>query len=76
MDFSLSEEQSLIVSTTRAFVENELYPHEQEIERSGVLEPDPDPGTATKIHAGRAIRRQHSRGIWWWRPRYPDLAFV
>ena len=40
MDFSLSEEQSLIVSTTRAFVENELYPHEQEIERSGVLEPD------------------------------------
>ncbi|RUX44929.1 acyl-CoA dehydrogenase, partial [Mesorhizobium sp. M7A.F.Ca.CA.002.09.1.1] len=25
MDFGLSEEQKLIVETTRAFVENELY---------------------------------------------------
>ncbi len=40
MNFSLSEEQNLIVETTRAFVENELYPHEEEIERSGVLEMD------------------------------------
>ncbi|MDD9910712.1 MAG: acyl-CoA dehydrogenase family protein [Ahrensia sp.] len=40
MNFSLSEEQSLIVETTRSFVENELYPHEAEIERSGVLEMD------------------------------------
>ncbi len=37
MDFSLSEEQRLIVDTTRAFVENELYPHEAEIERTGHL---------------------------------------
>ena len=28
MDFGLTEEQRLIVETTRAFVENELYPHE------------------------------------------------
>jgi acyl-CoA dehydrogenase len=28
MDFGLTEEQTLIVETTRAFVENELYPHE------------------------------------------------
>jgi acyl-CoA dehydrogenase len=40
MDFGLSEEQKLIVETTRAFVENELYPHEQEVERTGVLRPD------------------------------------
>jgi acyl-CoA dehydrogenase len=40
MDFGLSEEQRLIVETTRAFVENELYPHEQEVERTGVLRPD------------------------------------
>lgn len=40
MDFSLSEEQQLIIKTTRAFVENELYPHEAEIERTGVLRPD------------------------------------
>lgn len=37
MDFSLSEEQRMIVDTTRAFVENELYPHELGIERSGEL---------------------------------------
>jgi acyl-CoA dehydrogenase len=40
MDFGLSEEQQLIVDTTRAFVENELYPHEQEVERTGKLEMD------------------------------------
>jgi acyl-CoA dehydrogenase len=37
MNFGLSEEQNLIVETTRAFVENELYPHEAEVERTGVL---------------------------------------
>ncbi|MGB3898718.1 MAG: acyl-CoA dehydrogenase family protein [Mesorhizobium sp.] len=37
MNFGLSEEQQLIVDTTRAFVENELYPHEREVERSGHL---------------------------------------
>ena len=40
MDFGLNEEQTMIVETTRAFVENELYPHEAEVERSGVLELD------------------------------------
>jgi len=40
MDFSLSEEQRLIVETTRAFVENELFPHEPEIERTGRLRDD------------------------------------
>jgi alkylation response protein AidB-like acyl-CoA dehydrogenase len=37
MNFSLSEEQQMIVATTRDFVQEELYPHEQEIERTGVL---------------------------------------
>ncbi len=40
MDFGLTEEQKLIVETTRAFVENELYPHELEVERSGHLRHD------------------------------------
>ncbi len=40
MDFGLTEEQELIVATTRAFVENELYPHEAELERTGVLRPE------------------------------------
>ena len=35
MDFSLSEEQQLIVDTVRGFCENELYPHEDEVERTG-----------------------------------------
>jgi len=34
MDFGLSEEQQMIVETTRSFVTKELYPHEQEIERT------------------------------------------
>ncbi|MDQ2089869.1 acyl-CoA dehydrogenase family protein [Marimonas arenosa] len=37
MHFALTEEQQMIADTTRAFVENELYPHEAEIERSGHL---------------------------------------
>jgi acyl-CoA dehydrogenase len=37
MDFSLSDEQQLVVKTTRDFVKNELYPHEEEVERTGVL---------------------------------------
>ena len=37
MDFGLSEEQAMIVATTRAFVERELYPHEAAVERSGHL---------------------------------------
>ncbi|MDB3935780.1 acyl-CoA dehydrogenase family protein [Granulosicoccus sp.] len=40
MNSALSEEQQMIVDTTRAFVEKELYPHEAEIERSGVLDMD------------------------------------
>ena len=40
MDFSLSDEQRQIIDTTRAFVEKELYPHEAEVERTGVLRHD------------------------------------
>ena len=40
MNFGLSEEQQMIVDTTRAFVENELYPHEAEVERTGHLRMD------------------------------------
>ena len=37
MHFGLTQEQQMIVDTTRSFVENELYPHEQTVERSGHL---------------------------------------
>lgn len=40
MDFALTEEQRMIIETTRSFVENELYPHEAEIEASGILRPE------------------------------------
>ncbi len=33
MHFGLTEEQDMIVSTVRSFVENEIYPHEAEVER-------------------------------------------
>ena len=37
MNFELNDEQQLIVDTVRAFVENELYPHEEEVERTGIV---------------------------------------
>jgi len=35
MQFGLTKEQEMIVSTVRAFVENEIYPHEKMVERTG-----------------------------------------
>ncbi|MEM5472065.1 acyl-CoA dehydrogenase family protein [Hoeflea sp. AS60] len=40
MDFGLTQEQDMIVETTRSFVENELYPHEAQVERTGHLDLD------------------------------------
>ncbi len=40
MDFSLNDEQQLIIKSTREFVQNELYPHEKEVEETGVLRPE------------------------------------
>jgi acyl-CoA dehydrogenase len=45
MDLSLTEEQRSIVDVTRAFVAHELYPHEEEVERTGTV----DPGVAEQI---------------------------
>ncbi|WP_294606653.1 acyl-CoA dehydrogenase family protein [uncultured Roseovarius sp.] len=35
MNFGLSDEQEMIVKAVRSFVENEIYPHEAEVERTG-----------------------------------------
>ncbi len=40
MQFGLNEEQEMIVATVRAFVENEIYPHEENVERSGEVPTD------------------------------------
>ncbi|HTT02952.1 MAG TPA: acyl-CoA dehydrogenase family protein [Steroidobacteraceae bacterium] len=37
MEFALSEEQQLIIKTTRDFVQRELYPHEREVEETGTV---------------------------------------
>lgn len=40
MDFALTEEQQMIIATTRQFVREELVPHEREVEDTGVLRPE------------------------------------
>ena len=40
MDFSLSEEQHLLVSSIRGFIESELRPLEEDIEKTGRLADD------------------------------------
>ena len=40
MNFGLTEEQEMIVSTVRRFVETEIYPHEAEVERTGEVPPE------------------------------------
>lgn len=40
MNFGPSEEQAMIVATVRRFVEVEIYPHEEAVERSGIVPPE------------------------------------
>ncbi|MEM9141181.1 MAG: acyl-CoA dehydrogenase family protein [Pseudomonadota bacterium] len=40
MNFGLTEEQDMIVSTVRSFVENEIYPYEEQVERTGEVPVD------------------------------------
>ena len=40
MQFGLTNEQEMIVSTVRSFVESEIYPHEAEVERTGRVPPE------------------------------------
>jgi acyl-CoA dehydrogenase len=40
VDFALTDEQRLIIKTTREFVEQELYPHEAQLESTGELPAD------------------------------------
>ncbi|MEX3008672.1 acyl-CoA dehydrogenase family protein [Hoeflea sp. TYP-13] len=40
MNFGLTDEQEMIVSTVRSFVEKEIYPHEDEVERTGIVPED------------------------------------
>lgn len=48
MDFGLNQEQEMVVSTVRSFVEKELYPLEAEVERTGHV----------PLEIGRQIQRK------------------
>ena len=37
MQFGLNDEQQMVVDTVRSFVEKEIYPLENEIDKSGVV---------------------------------------
>ncbi len=50
MDFTLSSERRLIVETVRSFVENELYPHEKDVERL-----DEIPASLASASRGKAL---------------------
>ena len=51
MDFALSHEQQLVTDTVRAFVENELFPLEAEVERTGAVPPDVGRKIQAKVKA-------------------------
>ena len=37
MNFGLSDEQEMVVETVRSFVEKEIYPLENDIDKSGIV---------------------------------------
>lgn len=49
MDFALSEEQQMIVDTVRGFVESELYPLEDQVEKTGHVPPEVGWEIAAKV---------------------------
>ncbi|MFN3719499.1 MAG: acyl-CoA dehydrogenase family protein [Rhizobium rhizophilum] len=49
MDFALSEEQQMIVDTVRGFVESELYPLEDQVEKTGHVPPEMGCEIAAKV---------------------------
>ena len=51
MDFGLSEEQEIIVSTVRSFVEKEIYPHEAEVEKLGYVPQELAAAIKAKVQA-------------------------
>jgi len=56
MQFALSTEHTMIVDTVRAFVEKELYPHEDEVERTDAIDPDLAKSIQAKaIEAGTGV---------------------
>ncbi|MCX8515938.1 MAG: acyl-CoA dehydrogenase, partial [Alphaproteobacteria bacterium] len=51
MDFTLTAEQEMIVDTVRSFVETEIYPLENEVERTGRVAPEVAAAIKAKVKA-------------------------
>ncbi|MDI7863732.1 acyl-CoA dehydrogenase family protein [Rhizobiaceae bacterium n13] len=49
MNFGLTEEQDMIVNTVRSFVETEIYPLEDEVEKLGYVPPEMGQDIARKV---------------------------
>ena len=60
MNFGLTTEQQMVVDTVRRFVEKELYPHEEAVERAGRVPPE----------LGEAIKRKVI-GLGFYAPNLP-----
>ena len=76
MDFKISPEQEMIISTTKAFVEKELYPHEELVEKTGAIPQELLKEIQKKSDKCGIICCKHTRRIWWRRSRYTQLAIV
>ena len=50
MDVQVNDEQRMLVSSIRSFMEAEIFPHEAEVDRTGVVPPE-----LSERIAGRAI---------------------
>ena len=61
MEFSLSSEQKMLIESARAFAENELYPHEEEVEQSDSVSPE----LAQKI-------RERAIEMWFYAANMPE----
>jgi len=61
MHFELSHEHTLLVDTVRAFVEAELYPHEDQVERTDAIPSELAADIQAKAIAVGLVRSQHAR---------------
>ena len=69
MQFGLTSEQQLLVDSVRQFVDAELMPYEEEVERTDHGPPRADPTDPRARPQGRLLRRQHAGGARRRRPR-------
>ncbi len=63
MQFDLTEEQTMIVSTVRRFVETELIPLEDEIETTGAARSGEGARDLREVALARLLRDEHSRRV-------------